>query len=64
MLGTVEMFSGVLVFGRIAAGDVPTIETHPQMHPSVARLYTVFANVLVGLAEFDLIEMRALISHS
>ena len=33
------------------------------MNPSVSRFHAIFANVLVGLPDFDLIEMGAFIWH-
>jgi hypothetical protein len=60
VLGVVKVFCGVLVFGRIAATDMPAFKTQAQVDPGIAHFHAFFANVRVGLGELDLIEMRAL----
>src|SRR5690348_845187 len=59
VFGVAKMLCRVLVLGRIAAAHVAAFEAQPQMHPCVMHLHALFANVLVGTREFDLIEMFA-----
>jgi hypothetical protein len=59
MMDLAVVLSCVLILRRIAAANVATTETHPQMNPSVANLHAILANMLVGLSDFDLIEVRA-----
>jgi hypothetical protein len=63
VLAPVEVLRGVLVFRGIAAADVSAFEAHPQMNPRVPGFYAIFANALVGLGKFDLIEVRAFPRH-
>jgi hypothetical protein len=64
MPGVVKVFGGVLVLGGIAAGDVATFHAQPQMDPGVAHLDALFADVNLGLSDFDLVEMCAGFSHN
>ena len=50
MVGLVEVFRGMFVFGRIAAADVTTGETLAQMDPGVTHLQAFFA---ASAARFD-----------
>ncbi len=59
-----EMLCGVPVFRGVTTADVPAGETQAQMNPRVTCFHAVFANMLRGLANLDLIEMRAFISHA
>ena len=52
-----EMLGGVLVLGRVATSDVPAAETKPEMDPSISHLHALFADVHIGFADFDLVEM-------
>jgi len=63
MLGFMEVFGGVFVFGRITTTDVATDQAHAQVDPSVADFYAILAFPFIGLPEFDLLEMRALLWH-
>jgi hypothetical protein len=61
VLGSVEMFRGMLVLWGIAATDIPARHALPQMNPSVPHFDTLFANTIVWwLHIFDLIQVRAL----
>jgi hypothetical protein len=60
MRAVMKMFGGVLVLGRIAASYFPAYHAHSQMDPGVADLDALFADMLVGGGEFDLIQMLAL----
>jgi hypothetical protein len=39
---------------------MPARQTQPQMNPRIAHLDAFFANMFVGVLNFDLVEMRAL----
>jgi hypothetical protein len=58
-----KVFGSVLVLGRIAAAHVAALQAHAQVHPVIAGLYAVFANVLVGGSNADLVQVSALGSH-
>jgi hypothetical protein len=45
VLGGVEMFSCVSVFGRIATTHVSTLPAQPQVNPSIAHLQALFAAI-------------------
>jgi hypothetical protein len=63
MAALMEMFGCVFVLRRIATSHLPADHTHSQMNPSVADLHALFADVLVGARNLDLIQMLALRSH-
>jgi len=63
MLGLVKVFRGVFVLGGIATADLSTDQAQTQMHPRVTNFYAFLAFPFVGLFEFNLIEMRALLRH-
>jgi hypothetical protein len=63
MMNVVEMFGGVLVLRRVATSNVSARQAHPEMHPRVTDLHTVFTDMLGGLGYFDLIEVSAGLSH-
>ena len=63
MLRGVEVLRRMLVFGRIAATDVPAFQAQAQMHPGIAKLDALFANMSVCGGELDLFYMRATLSH-
>lgn len=60
MLGVVKVLGGVLILRGIAAAHLAALQAHSQMHPGVAGLDALFADVLVCPDDFDLIEMRTL----
>jgi hypothetical protein len=63
MLHFVEVLSRVFVFGRITAPHMPARQTQAQMHPRITHLDALFAKMYVGVLNFNLVEMRALILH-
>jgi hypothetical protein len=63
MLALMEVLRGMLVFRRVTAANVSTNKAQPQMDPRVSGLNAFFADVLAGLAEFDLVEVRTLFWH-
>lgn len=54
-----KMLRRVLIFRRVAAAHVSAFQAKPQMHPRVAHLHALFANVLIGIRQLDLTEMFA-----
>jgi hypothetical protein len=42
---------------------MPARQTQPQMNPRIAHLDAFFANMNVGVLNFNLVEMRAFIFH-
>lgn len=59
MFGFLKVFRSVLVFRRVTAADVPTNQTKPQMDPGIASLSALFTDMLTGLPDFNLVEVRA-----
>src|SRR4029077_4466004 len=56
MLALVEMLGGVFVLRRVAAPNITALQAEPKMDPSVPFLDALFADMLVGAGELDLIE--------
>jgi hypothetical protein len=48
MLGLMEVFCGVLIFGGIAAANMPADEALPQMDPGIAHLQAFLAAFAAG----------------
>jgi hypothetical protein len=42
---------------------MPARQTQPKMNPRIAHLEALFANMYVGVLNFNLVKMRALILH-
>jgi hypothetical protein len=63
VLATVKMFGGVFVFRGITAAHMSAFEAQAQVKPGISSFYAVFANVLVRLGKFDLIQMSAFLCH-
>lgn len=59
MMQGMEVLSGVLIFGRIAATDMAAGETDSQMYPSVAGFHAIFTNMAGRLEITGLLEMTA-----
>jgi hypothetical protein len=60
VVGCVEMFCGVFIFGGIAAGNVAADHAEAEMNPGVAQFDAFGADVSVSFnAFFDLIQVRA-----
>lgn len=53
----VKVFGRVFVFRRVAAANVTTDHTKPQMHPDIAHLQAFFATPGMGLDVLDLAGM-------
>jgi hypothetical protein len=60
VLGAMKMLGGVLVFRRIAAAYVPAGKAEPQVYPLVSGFHTIFADVLVGGGDTNLIFVFAI----
>jgi hypothetical protein len=58
-----EVLRGMFILGGVATAHVPASQAQPQVHPRIPHLHTLFTNMLVGLLDLDLIEMRTFISH-
>ena len=63
MFGLVEVLCRMLVLRGIAAAHVSALHAQPEMHPSVADLDAVLADMHVRALEFDLLPMRATCCH-
>jgi len=55
----VRVFGGVAVLRRVAASNVAAIRTHSEMHPGVAQLYAIFADMLGGPSDLKMTQMGA-----
>ena len=63
VLGSVEMFSGMFVFGRVATAHMSTSEAQAQVNPGVARLNAVLTDMLISFFDFDLVQVGACFRH-
>jgi hypothetical protein len=57
MLHLPKVFGRVLVLGRITTPHMPARQTQAQMHPRIAHLDALFANMFVSVLNFNLVEM-------
>jgi len=64
VLGLVEVFGSVLVFGGVAAADVSAEEAHAEMDPAVSGLEALFAAFGVWVDVLDLFEVSTLCRHT
>ena len=56
------MFGGVLVLRGIAAAQVPTRQTEPEMHPSVADFDAILTLVCLRGLNFNLLKVAAILA--
>src|SRR6201993_4113874 len=63
MTGLVKMLGRVLVLGRIAAADMATLETQPQVHPGVVHFEALLAALAARFHLFDVLLMSTSLSH-
>jgi hypothetical protein len=63
MFYRVKVLGSVAVLGRIATANFSAHQTHAQVNPGVPGLNTLFADVLVGRPNLDLVKMRTLLLH-
>jgi hypothetical protein len=64
MFGGVEMFRGMLVFGRIAAANVTTFAAETQVNPAVAHLQAFFAALCMRMNFLNVADVRAGGAHA
>ncbi len=64
MFRSVKVTGGVLVPGVVAATYMPARHTEPEVDPGVAHFETLFAALLSGMRNLDLIEMSTRSGHS
>jgi hypothetical protein len=58
----VEVLSGVLILGRVAAANVATRKTQAKMNPGVAHLEALLASFCFGVDGLDFFTVRT-VSH-
>jgi hypothetical protein len=63
VIGLVEVPSGVLVFGIIAAADVPARQADAQVNPAIARLQAILTTPCARLNLVNHIQVRTLLAH-
>jgi hypothetical protein len=63
MIGLMEVFRGVLVFGAIATANVSADQTEAQVHPGITHLQALFAAVTAGMYFVNLFQMRTAVGH-
>jgi hypothetical protein len=63
VMGRVKMFGGMLVFGGIAAANMPANQAFAQMHPAIPHLQTFFATFGARLNIVNLIGMDTGFCH-
>jgi hypothetical protein len=63
MFHRMEMLRGMFILGRIATAHVPAGKAQAQVNPGIPGFHAVFAYMLAGLLDLDLIEMGAFVSH-
>jgi len=51
---------GMLILGGVAAAHMAARKTKPQMNPGVTQLHTIFADMLIGFGDLDLVCMLAI----
>ena len=64
MFRGVEMFCRVLVFRRIAAADMATLPTEPQVNPTIAHLQAFLAALGVGMHFLNVAGVRTGGAHA
>src|SRR6201997_5833081 len=63
MTGLVKMLGRVLILGRIAAADMATLETQPQVDPGIVHFQALLAAVATWLHLLDVLLMSTSLSH-
>ena len=63
MLGLMKVFRRVLILRRVAAAHLAANHAQAQVNPGVADFYALFADMLIGGAYFDLVQMLAFLCH-
>ena len=52
-----EVLGRMFVLRRIATAHMTALHAQSQMHPAIAHLYALFADMRLGRLEFHLIEV-------
>jgi hypothetical protein len=60
MLGRLIVLRRVLIFGGVATPDFSASQTEPQVDPCITYFHALFASVLVGFRNLDLICVLAI----
>src|SRR6476659_4633539 len=63
MLCASEVLGRVLVDRLVATPDMPALQAQPEVHPGIAGLDALFAVILVGARDLDVLEMRTCFCH-
>jgi len=63
MPNRMKMLGGMLVLRGIATAHIAAFQAQSEVHPSVSEFDALFANMLLGVCDFDLIEMSASFGH-
>jgi hypothetical protein len=63
MFNFLKVLGRMLVLRRVATSHMPTCQAKAQMNPRISHLHALFTDMLIGVLQFDLIEMRALAFH-
>ena len=61
MVGFMEVFSRMFVFGGITASYVSAFQAQPQVDPGVSGLDAVFADMLVSISGFGFLNVSAVV---
>ena len=64
MVRLVEVLGGMFIFGRITAADVAAFHAQAQVNPGIADLDAIFADMFIGVLNFDLFDMIASLFHN
>jgi hypothetical protein len=59
MFAAVKVLGRVLILRGIAAAHVSALQAKPQVHPCIPDLHAIFADVLIGGGELNVVEMAA-----
>lgn len=58
-----EVFGGVFILRRVTAAHMPADKAQTQVNPGIASLNAVFAHMLVGLSNLDLVQVSTFFRH-
>ena len=64
MVGRVEMLGGMLILGIVAAANMATDQTDPQVHPAISDSQTILTAIRTWRDLSYLVEMTTLLCHS
>ena|SRR5579883_1782304 len=63
MVCGMKMFGGVLIFGGIAAANMPALQADAQVYPGITRFQTVLTTISARCDVAYLVKMRTLLCH-